>query len=290
MRVRKGFCGPTTPDPRSDDRASVLWRLRSGSPEGNSDHPVHKRRLQISGGVAHRRSYEVRDLISENDLDSIKAAHAMPLWSAAFAAFILNGFQLEVADAELALASLRTGQNPNQLVNCIVRTHDHLLRDLSGLHSAAPADICFLAATWPADLRPREPYAAWGALSELLSQHSDLLKEVQRLRKSRFATINEGAGARHDRLKKALKETVTDRAETYLAILALEHFADATTTADIAEKLNKLVEGRAGNPKIGENSKLLLSPDRLRRRLQDVWDKLGLPYPNQRNTKRAADR
>lgn len=175
--MTKGFYGPTTPDPRSDDRASVMWRLQSGSNDGD-DHPAHRLRLKLSGGLARQRSYAVRDLLATRDLAAVKAAATMPSWNIAFAAFILNGFQVEESEADLALASLRRHQNPNQLVDCIVKSHDRLSADLAPVHAAAPRDILFFAATWLLELRPRSAFFAWGALTELIEQHESLLQEV----------------------------------------------------------------------------------------------------------------
>jgi hypothetical protein len=282
--MTKGFYGPTTADPRSDDRASVIWRLQSGSSNGD-DHPAHRHRLRLNGGLARQRSYAVRDLLAARDLAAVKSAATMPSWNIAFAAFMLNGFQVEESEADLALASLRRDQNPNQLIDCIVRTHDQLAADLDPVHAAAPGDILFFAATLPLELRPRSAFFAWGALTELIEQHESLLEEVERLRRRGFGSVNEGAGHRHDRLNKALKKTVTDRAETYMAVLALDRFATADSTAEIARDLNTLVKRTVGNPTIGDQTNLIYaSSDRLERRLKDVWNKLGLKYPRGRRT------
>lgn len=78
---------------------------------------------------------------------------------------------------------------------------------------------------------------------------------------------------------------MTDRAETYLAVLALAHCHSAESTAEIARELNDLVKAAVGNPKIGDQTNLIYtSSDRLERRLKEVWNKLGLKYPRGRRT------
>ncbi len=278
---------PKPADPRFNDRASLVWMLESGSLE-EDDHPVRRREASVRGELARGRSYQVRDLVEPRDsydagIEAATAA-ALPVWSKAYAAFILHGFEVQEADAELALASLKPWTDRNPLIETIVLTHDRLAAELDPLHAASPGDILYLAATWPTDLRPREPYFAGRAVAELVKQNQTLADELGKTRR-KFSEGFDTSVTRHK--KRAVKAALAARAEICLGVLANHHFRHLTgNKTAIANELTKLLIGQLGSDqkipgkigrKLERKSKVVLSTESIGDMLERGWGAADVP-------------
>lgn len=268
--------------PRLDDRALLVWTLESGSRE-EVDHPVRRREASVRGELARGRSYQVRDLVEPRDgydagIEAATAA-ALPVWSKAYAAFVLHGFEVQEADAELALASLRPWTDRNPLIEAIILTHDRLAAELDPLHAASPGDILYLAAAWPMDLRPREPYFAGRAVAELVKQNQILTDELDKARR-KFSEGFDTSVTHHK--KRAVKAALAARAEIYLSMLANHHYSHliGNTTA-IANELRTLLTTvfpkapkapAVISPKHERKSVIVLSVDSIAEMLERGWE------------------
>ena len=197
-------------------------------------------------------------------------------WSLAYASFLLHGFEVPEAEADLAVEFLRQHRARNQLIEAIVRAFDQLTVDLKPLNRAAPSDVLYVVATWPEDLRPRNPFFAWQALDHLLEQNRVLTEELEAARSRWIAPI---AKAIHGAKGRAIKEARTIRAEIYLAVLAKEHFRDLQgNTSAMAEKLIELVARGIGGNEIGQGkSQVLLSKQQISKTLEDGWKAAAMP-------------
>lgn len=242
----------------------------------------------MRGELARGRSYQVRDLVEPRDsydagIEAATAA-ALPVWSKAYAAFILHGFEVQEADAELALASLQPWKDRNQLVKTILTTHDQLAKELDPLHAASPSDILYLAAAWPPNVRPREPYFAGLAVAELVKQNQTLAQELDKARRKISEGFNSGA-ARYK--QRAAKTALAERAEIYLGILANHHYSHLVgNTTAIASEMVTLLTNILGVDRqifgsIGRKqelkSKIVLSVESIAEMLERGWKAAGVP-------------
>lgn len=273
--------------PRLDDRALLVWMLESGSRE-EVDHPVRRREASVRGELARGRSYQVRDLVEPRDgydagIEAATAA-ALPVWSKAYAAFVLHGFEVQEADAELALASLRPWTDRNPLIETIVLTHDRLAAELDPLHAASPGDILYLAAAWPTDLRPHEPYFAGRAVAELVKQNQTLADELQKARR-KFSEGFDTSVTHHK--KRAVKAALAARAEICLGVLANDRYPDlignktaiAKKLADLLIKelgIDQKIPGKIGR-KLQRKSKIVLSTESIAEMLERGWKAADVP-------------
>lgn len=266
------------------DRDWVVIELRSGNPAAD-DHPVHRRRMTERGQLVRKRAYEAKDLfacaVDDDGFDQLKAALAMQSWSIAYATFLMHGFWVQPTEAEAALHSLRRASA--RMANVLLETHDWLAKALSPQHASHPDELIFVASALPADLLPARGVLAWRIFENLLDERAALLEELRTLRKERFSFINEGGAERHKVRRKKKSDAVVDRAETHLAVLALDRFKDERSSLDIARRVNKLTESALS--KLGADDKpdvRLTKPEALERRLKERWEELGLSAPDGR--------
>lgn len=225
-------------------RPKLMSRLGAdGTPPGADAR--WDRHRPLPGRVNFRPAPRMQDLLApdertpEQRLSLLLDLVNQPSWSCAYAAFLLNGFQLDQADADDTLDRLVRLREPGPLGERILAAHDQMTTQLQPRHMAPPREILWLMTGWSSDIRPQSPMFLWEALDIAREENARL---TALLSKARKVFDGEMAAGR----RRLPSQSTRSRLQIYMAVLAQTHFGIRGNPTKLGTLVVSLLERTIG--------------------------------------------